>query len=81
MQKEDVWAAYTKRNPGFQTGSVSFTSNGIRKFFDQTWDLAYKQGLEDGSQLSKPTSPIIGDESVADFLKGLFDGTKQPQRP
>jgi hypothetical protein len=84
MQKEDVWNAYVKRNPSFQTGDVSFTPNGIRKFFDQTWKLAYQQGIDDaqppaGDLRGSARPNYEGDEFVKDFFGGIFNGRKKPE--
>ena len=66
MQKDELWAIYTRKNPKFESGPVTFTADGLRKFFDQTWESAHQQGLKNGKALAKnngagdPMSAIFG---------------------
>lgn len=43
MKKEELWIVYVTRNPQFE-GEAPFriTPAGLRKLFDQTWDVAEK---------------------------------------
>ena len=53
MKKEELWLIYIEKNPKFiqEDAHITFTTNGLRKFFEQTWDLAHKQGIENGKAL------------------------------
>jgi len=57
MQKETLWKIYTDKNPEFLTDNTTLTEKGLKKFFDQTWESAHKQGLANGKALAKKDSP------------------------
>lgn len=43
MNKQELWSAYVARNPSFaKGGNVTMTADGLKKLFDQTWDMAEK---------------------------------------
>lgn len=45
MKKSELWKIYVARNPIFATNrNVTLSAAGIRKLFDQTWDIAYHEG-------------------------------------
>ena len=45
MKKSELWKVYVARNPSFAgNGNVTLSAAGIRKLFDQTWDIAYEEG-------------------------------------
>jgi len=44
MSKEKLWELYLKKNPSMLRDEITFTKNGIRKFFETTYDTAYYQG-------------------------------------
>lgn len=47
MNKDLVWAKYVKGNPSFGGyGNVTLSAKGLRKLFNQTWDLAFQAGLD-----------------------------------
>lgn len=47
MNKDLVWAKYVKGNPSFGgDGNVTMSAKGLRKLFNQTWDLAFQAGLD-----------------------------------
>jgi len=49
MTKDELWNLYVDRNPAFEgEANVTMTTAGIRKLFDQTWDISFKSGLEKG---------------------------------
>ena len=44
MKKSELWKVYVARNPSFAgNGNVTLSAAGIRKLFDQTWDIAYHE--------------------------------------
>lgn len=53
MQKDQVWAQYVKKNPGFETDWAKFTPAGLKKFFDVTWDAAHSLGITNGKAIAK----------------------------
>jgi hypothetical protein len=59
-----------EKNPRFEgkDATLTFTAAGLKKFFDQTYDMGYKQGKEDGMSLSRP-SP-----STPDLFSQIFGG-------
>ena len=60
MSKEKLWELYLKKNPSMLRDEITFTKNGIRKFFETTYDTAYYQGLnqlpdeEEEEELPRP---------------------------
>ena len=45
MKKSELWKAYIAKNPSFAgNGNVTLSAAGIRKLFNQTWDIAYEEG-------------------------------------
>jgi hypothetical protein len=41
MKKSQLWKIYCAKNPAFERdGNVTMSARGLRKLFDQTWDLA-----------------------------------------
>ena len=59
MSKEKLWELYLKKNPSMLRDEITFTKNGIRKFFETTYDTAYYQGFnqlpdEEEEELPQP---------------------------
>jgi len=80
MNKEALWKIYTDKNPHFLERGANLTPEALRKFFDQTWDVAHKRGVDtvlvmaEKNIKSKPTdTPAIFDQI---FGKG-YNGAKQ----
>lgn len=81
MKKEQVWEAYCKKNPGFESDNSTFTPQGLRKLFDQTWDLAYKSGMngdmsDDYDEPEEPGRKPMSDKEAFDLLNGTLFGNK-----
>lgn len=53
ITKATLWKLYTDKNPHWLTDGVELTPDGIRRLFDQTFDLAHKAGLESGKSKEK----------------------------
>lgn len=70
MNREQLWEHYCNRNPQFKRGPVTMSAAGLRKLFDQTWDMAQKHEVvrQVRSTESRP--------SVPDFFKGIFTSKK-----
>lgn len=75
MTKEQLWKIYSSRNPQFASdGSVKMSAAGLRKLFDQTWEIARIEGFENGCAWqamngNKNTKPK---EDGLDFFKDIF---------
>ena len=65
MTKEDLWNIFIKKNPSFITKPTTFTPDGLRKFFDQTWDQGFRQACE---LVNKTTN------DTPEFIQDLFKG-------
>ena len=50
MRKDKLFAYYLQKNPSLftqlESGKVTLTASGFRKFFNTTYDAAYKQGFD-----------------------------------
>lgn len=45
MTRERLWQIYCNANPQFVgNGEVTLSAAGLKKLFDQTYDLAFEQG-------------------------------------
>jgi hypothetical protein len=71
MKKSQLWKIYCAKNPAFERdGNVTLSTRGLRKLFEQTWDLAYEQGEPE----NKPMPNVSESKAVDDLLKrfGMF---------
>ena len=49
MQSTELWAIYVRRNPAFEESeTITMTKAGLRKFFEQTYEKAHRQGFDNG---------------------------------
>jgi len=68
MNKSSLWEFYVQKNPQFaKEGEITLTTKGLRKMFDTTWDIAYREGESKKRDYLDPDS--MGD---LDALKSLF---------
>ena len=46
MTKETLWLIYIEKNPKFmqEEAHITFTSKGLRQFFERTFDHALEEG-------------------------------------
>ncbi|MCX6964767.1 MAG: hypothetical protein NTW41_05390 [Verrucomicrobia bacterium] len=66
MKKSQLWKIYVAKNPAFERdGNVTLSTRGLRKLFDQTWDLALHEGEEEHEPTPQPENPA----AVADLMK------------
>jgi len=64
MKKSELWAKYVEKNPSFAgDGKVTLSAAGLRKLFNQTWDIAFYDGEDD-----EPRT-IHNSNSVDDLMK------------
>lgn len=76
MTKKQLWAVYTAKNPSFDgDGNVTLSAAGLRKMFDQTWDIAFNSGEPEGSEYEDYRAPInpSGGLKSLDMLKQMFN--------
>jgi len=71
MSKEKLWELYLKKNPSLLRDEIRFTQAGLLKFFNTTYDAAYKQGFnqlpdEEGEEEELPQPDYSA--SVNDLL-------------
>ncbi len=67
MKKSQLWKIYCAKNPAFERdGNVTLSTRGLRKLFDQTWDLAFYEG-EDESEKAP-----VNDSKGVDDLRKIF---------
>jgi hypothetical protein len=45
MSKEKLFALYLSKNPLLSNDKVTLTQAGLKKFFETTYNVAYKQGF------------------------------------
>ena len=70
MKKSQLWKIYVAKNPAFERdGNITMSARGLRKLFDQTWDLAYHEGEDEDAP-----PPVTDSRSVDDLRKifGMF---------
>jgi hypothetical protein len=45
MSKEELFKLYLKKTPALSEDKITFTKAGLKKFFETTYEVAYKQGF------------------------------------
>lgn len=47
MTRDELWGIYVSKNPSFgKDGNITLSTNGLKRLFEQTWDLAYGEGAK-----------------------------------
>jgi hypothetical protein len=47
MTKQQLWSKYVDKNPSFDGfGTITMSARGLRKLFNQTWDVAFESGFK-----------------------------------
>lgn len=73
MKKEQLWDHFAGRNPSFNgSGKVTMSARGLRKLFDQTYDIAHAQGLANGRGLEGMEREKQQEQEPFADLLGLF---------
>jgi len=75
MSKEKLFALYLAKNPGFNSETITFTQEGLRKFFNTTYDTAYKQGFNqqpDTDEEEEFSPSYTVNTASLDELLGMF---------
>jgi len=44
MTQQELWEFYTSKNPHWLEDGAKLTPQGLRKLFEQTWEVGYKAG-------------------------------------
>ena len=44
MTQQELWEFYTSKNPLWLEDGAKLTPQGLRKLFEQTWEVGYKAG-------------------------------------
>lgn len=63
MNKEELWHIYVRNNPVFAAEDmtkVQITARGMRKLFEQTWDIAYRAGVAKATAEKSLFEKIMG---------------------
>lgn len=73
MTREELWTIYTKKNPQFLEGGVTFTPAGLKKFFEQTWDQGHGQGFRNGQawEQNQSKEPVKASDPM-DIFNSVF---------
>jgi hypothetical protein len=67
VKKSQLWKIYVAKNPSFAgDGNITMSARGLRKLFDQTWDLAYEEGEPEHE------APPVNDSKSVDDLRKIF---------
>jgi hypothetical protein len=62
MKKSELWKVYVAKNPSFAgNGNVTLSAAGIRKLFNQTWDIAYHEGEPEEQWNRRNPTPAVED--------------------
>lgn len=70
MTKRELWNKYVERNPSFDgDGNVTLSARGLRKMFDQTWEIAFDSGAMDDEPYVPPK-----DVEIPESFKNIFGG-------
>lgn len=74
MTKDALWAKYCERNPVFSNpdAKLSMSGRGLRKLFEQTYDIAHAQGVRNGKALSDMSKPKDAKGSFESMFGSLF---------
>ena len=72
MKKQDLWKIYCDKNPAFldDAAEITFTGRGLKKLFEQTYDIAHDHGVANGKALAKKDNPKPS-SSMNDLMKGF----------
>lgn len=76
MKKEDLWAIYVRKNPEFDSdGNVTMSAKGLKKLFEQTWDVGNREGFNNGRAWGKTEAERKAkNEDVGGIFKKYFGG-------
>ena len=67
MSKEKLLQLYLSKNPALSKETITFTQAGFLKFFNTTYDTAYKQGFNQEPDTDEYEEEFISTSSSATF--------------
>lgn len=77
MSKDKLFAYYLSKNPALreqlEEGKVTLTSSGFRKFFNTTYDEAYKQGFNQDPDVFEENEDHVPPPVNSDSLRDLMN--------
>ena len=55
MRQHELWARYCASNPDFakEDARITLTGRGLKKLFDQTYEMAHKEGVANGKAMER----------------------------
>lgn len=76
LQKGALWIAYVKNNPHWQTENITFTPDGLKKLFEQTFEGGHSLGLENGRALANKKRGRSGKPNIPDMFNDIFNSNR-----
>ena len=74
MNKKALWQYYCKHNPAFlRDDPPRLTREGLKKFFNSTWEHGHQQGLAEGIKMGKAQARAAGRQNMPDLPEGFED--------
>lgn len=65
MKRSALWKIFTDNNPSFLgSGTVTMSAAGLRKLFDQTYEIAHTQGFANGKAFAEMRASQQPDTSL-----------------
>lgn len=75
MSKEKLWELYLSKNPALLKDEIRFTQAGLAKFFQTTYDVAYRQGFRqdpDTDEYEEDDTPQFANTASVEELLSMF---------
>jgi hypothetical protein len=76
MSKQELWSKYVERNPSFNgLGTITMSARGLRKMFNQTWDVAFESGFNqefDDDEEDEYPEPIKNSPEAMNIFNTIF---------
>ena len=76
MSKQELWSKYVERNPSFDgLGTITMSARGLRKMFNQTWDVAFESGFNqefDDDEEDEYPEPIKHSPEAMNIFNTIF---------
>jgi len=58
-----LWKVYISKNPHWENANITLTPAGLKKLFEQTYDLGHKNGVETANRAAKIADAVKGKSS------------------
>lgn len=59
LSKDALWQIYVSKNPHWLTDGAKMTPDGIKRFFDQTFELGQANGAEAANKVGEKLKNIF----------------------